>query len=213
MYWTTAKSPYKLAVSTYSAPSVNHACRSIELEGFILHFSPSFLRQPLPTDYRVSHGPPEDLPFLTELCGQLLRDQGQPAFAEAALHLLLLREASYQHETEGNGLTSTDRLVDGFLQLARTHCTHKRATSWYAERLFTTTGHLNARVRARTGSTCGEHLRNHLLRQAQHRLTYTTDSASEIATALGFQGRAYFWRWFKRHLGVTPGAYRSSVHK
>ena len=43
---------------------------------------------------------------------------------------------------------------------------------------------------------------------AKYRLIYTDMSASAIATATGFSTEAYFYRFFKKHTGITPNEYK-----
>lgn len=48
------------------------------------------------------------------------------------------------------------------------------------------------------------------VRRARHLLRKTTRSLVRIALDVGFNSQSHFTRTFKRHVGVTPGAYRAA---
>jgi AraC family transcriptional activator of pobA len=58
--------------------------------------------------------------------------------------------------------------------------------------------------------TANEMQQHRLLMEAQRLLIYTSASAVQIAAELGFQDPAYFSRFFKRHTGLTPLAFRQA---
>ena len=194
-------------------PGVAHGCTSSGLTGFIIHFSPDFLLLPPPVRYRVQVVPPTDRDFVAQLCDQLLRSEPKSDFTRAALELLLLRINEYPITAEGGHLVTTDRTVHGFLELAQRHYARHRDLAWYAAELCVSTNHLSTCVRAKTGRSCSAHLREQVLNEARHRLRHTADDVSTIARDLHFRDPAYFWRYFKKYTGRTPGAYRAEVQK
>lgn len=78
----------------------------------------------------------------------------------------------------------------------------------YAERLGLSTERLNRLVRAETGRNAQALLHERLLREACRRLVHVAAPVSRIGFELGFEDPAYFCRFFKRHAGVGPKAYR-----
>lgn len=54
-------------------------------------------------------------------------------------------------------------------------------------------------------------IQQHLIAQARHRLTTTTDTVSQIAYALGFEYPQYFSRLFKKQTGHTPQEFRAQA--
>lgn len=53
-------------------------------------------------------------------------------------------------------------------------------------------------------------LHGRLLLEAQRELGYTAMSVKQVAIGLGFADAGYFTRWFQRHSGLTPTAWRAA---
>jgi len=53
-------------------------------------------------------------------------------------------------------------------------------------------------------------LHGRLLLEAQRELGYTAMSVKQVAIGLGFKDAGYFTRWFQRHTGLTPTAWRAA---
>ena len=54
-------------------------------------------------------------------------------------------------------------------------------------------------------------IHNRVVMEARRMLVYTDASAKEIAWKLGYEDPAQFSKLFKRHVGLSPSDYRSSV--
>jgi len=85
--------------------------------------------------------------------------------------------------------------------------------SQYAEMLHTTKMGLNRACSAVCGKSVGELIQDRLILEAQRFLIYTAAPASLIAYDLGFKDPAYFSRFFKRRVGMTPGQFRNQRDK
>lgn len=85
---------------------------------------------------------------------------------------------------------------------------HGDSVADYAAALGVTTRHLNHCVRAATGTTASEviHRRVHL--EARRLLLNTDLGIVDIAQRLNFSDASYFNRFFVRHAGTTPRAFR-----
>jgi AraC-like DNA-binding protein len=77
-----------------------------------------------------------------------------------------------------------------------------------AGRLGLSARRLNECLHARTGHSAGEHLAERLMREARRLLLHTTLPAAAIAERLEFADASYFGRFFRRHAGTTPAAFR-----
>lgn len=80
----------------------------------------------------------------------------------------------------------------------------------YAEALCITVPHLCSTIKSASGRTAGEIIVDAILMDAKAQLKITTLPIKEIAASLGFENVAFFNRFFKSHVGVTPKIYRNS---
>jgi len=82
------------------------------------------------------------------------------------------------------------------------------AIGFYARELNVTESRLNRACRAVAGCSPLELIQDRLLLEARRKLTYIAAPVSTLAYELGFEDPAYFWRFFKRHTGMTPAEFR-----
>lgn len=80
----------------------------------------------------------------------------------------------------------------------------------YASRLGLSTPRLNRLVRGQRGVSALELVHERLTREACRRLIYIAAPAARLAAELGFDDPAYFSRFFKRRMGVSPQSYRAA---
>jgi len=78
----------------------------------------------------------------------------------------------------------------------------------HAGRLGVTPGHLTEAVKAATGRTAAQLLREARIREAQRFLLRTDLTVRQVASRVGFADPAYFCRFFRRETGLSPGAFR-----
>ncbi|WP_084093526.1 AraC family transcriptional regulator [Amycolatopsis rifamycinica] len=83
----------------------------------------------------------------------------------------------------------------------------------HAGRLGVTPGHLTEAVKAATGRTAAQLLREARVREAQRFLLRTDLTVRQVASRVGFADPAYFCRFFRRETGLTPGAFRRGGEK
>lgn len=96
-----------------------------------------------------------------------------------------------------------------FERLIETHFRQKRLPREYAEMLYITPNHLNALASAALGKSAGALIRERVLLEAKRLLVNSDLSVSQIASELNFEDNAYFARFFKKHTGVSPEAFRA----
>ncbi|RZL12204.1 MAG: AraC family transcriptional regulator [Hymenobacter sp.] len=78
----------------------------------------------------------------------------------------------------------------------------------YADRLAVHVNSLNRAVKEVTGKPTTTHIAERLTSEAKLLLQHQDWSVSEIADSLGFEYPTYFHRFFKKHTGTTPLAFR-----
>ncbi|MEU0535851.1 helix-turn-helix domain-containing protein [Amycolatopsis tolypomycina] len=87
------------------------------------------------------------------------------------------------------------------------------SVSAHAERLGVTPGHLTEAVKAATGRTAAQLLRETRIREAQRFLLRTDLTVRQVASRVGFADPAYFCRFFRRETGLSPGDFRRGGEK
>lgn len=82
--------------------------------------------------------------------------------------------------------------------------------SEYAEALHITVPHLCSTIKQASQRTAGDLIVEAILTDAKAQLKLSVTPIKEIAISLGFENVAFFNRFFKTHVGVTPKNYRNS---
>ncbi len=88
------------------------------------------------------------------------------------------------------------------------HIRHRWSVAQYAEQLGISPGQLSRLTRESLGKSSIDLINERVLIEAQRELIYTNASIKQIADGLGFEDESYFGRFFRKHLGVSPQAYR-----
>lgn len=100
------------------------------------------------------------------------------------------------------------RLVERFAaQVEEDFRRHPNLTE-RARRLGVSVPHLSRVCRRVTGRSALGIVQERLALEARRHLAYTSMTVAEIAFGLGFEDPAYFSRFFTRHVGSSPRAYR-----
>jgi len=102
-----------------------------------------------------------------------------------------------------------ERLAD-FLSLLNTHITSKKQVSQYADLLNLSSYQLNSITRITTGKPASELINEQILLEAKRYLLATTNQVKDIADHLGYEDISYFIRFFKKHTGYSPEAFRKN---
>lgn len=102
--------------------------------------------------------------------------------------------------------------VNRFCQMIEAEYNSQHAVSWYAARLGISPAHLNALCRQESRQSALELIHERLLLEARRSLAYSGRSVSAVSYALGFADPAYFTRFFKQRVGLSPRAFRVRAH-
>jgi AraC family transcriptional regulator, transcriptional activator of pobA len=86
-----------------------------------------------------------------------------------------------------------------------------KSVSGFADRLNTHPNHLNALCKEILGKTASELLHDSTLLQAKSLILNSDFSMKEIAYQLGYDEPNYFFRFFKKHIGVTPSEFKKNL--
>ena len=95
-----------------------------------------------------------------------------------------------------------------FRQLVESHYVEHWPVDRYAAQLAVSESSLNRLCRSLTGSTAFDIIHQRVALEARRRLMYAAASVTAVAAELGFKDPAYFSRFFRKHNGVSPTAFR-----
>jgi AraC family transcriptional activator of pobA len=140
-----------------------------------------------------------------------LRDEapGRAAMQEwlvSAVLLLIARRQAHAAAEHGRGRQQRD--FARFRALVEAHFLEHWPVGRYADALQMTESRLNRLARTVAGKSAFDLIQDRLLLEARRKLTYVAAPISLLAYELGFEDPAYFSRYFKTRVGVTPSAFR-----
>lgn len=95
-----------------------------------------------------------------------------------------------------------------FCRLIDAHYTTHRPVADYARELGITAAHLNALCRQAVGKSALELIHERMTLEAKRNLVYTSMTVSVVSCTVGFSDPAYFTRFFKRQVGLSPKEFR-----
>ena len=221
--WTIA-APCAVSVP----PSVVHAFRfRPHTEGFVLTLSESLhlpgtphrglietlFLTPSVIDFEPMPGNAQRIAALLAQVAAESRDEalGRATMLEWLIDAILLLIARQQAATAREATSGLQlRAFNQFRALVEIHVLEHWTVPRYARALRSTEGKLNRMCQAVAGKTAFEVIQARLVLEARRRLIYIAVPVATVSYELGFEDPAYFSRFFKKHAGVTPSAFRRS---
>lgn len=114
----------------------------------------------------------------------------------------------YNNNPSGNVNLYRQQQLDAFFGLLETHVLNCKQVSQYAAMLSLSSYQLNAITKATVGKTCSELINEYIILEAKRQLLATSGQVNQIADYLGYEDVSYFIRFFKKHTGYSPEAFR-----
>jgi AraC-like DNA-binding protein len=103
--------------------------------------------------------------------------------------------------------------VARFQALVDEHFRSVHRVAAYARLLALTPGHLNDVTKAATGQPASALIAARRGLEAKRLLAHSDAPVAEIAAHLAFADAAHFGRFFRRHVGRSPGAFRAAIRE
>jgi len=190
---------------TLAKPLVSYLSERLEQQGDVLSKAAHY---PL-TDHREAQA--IDM-LVAQLHAEYLRhDNGRDPMLHALMQALTVQIA---RRAERRRALQTPRKDKGhvhlvhFQQLVDSYFKEQPSIASLAGKLGITGTHLNTLCQRLTANSALQLLHERVMLEAKRQLTYTNMTISQIADDLGFSEPAYFTRFFKRHTGHSPKAFR-----
>ncbi|RYY94416.1 MAG: helix-turn-helix domain-containing protein [Chitinophagaceae bacterium] len=200
-----------------------------EVEGYVVHFLPSFFSSFLQDERylerfsffsghpgrSVCQIPEGELGAVTALFEGALQEADHKE--SGAVDLVRLRLLEFFIRTDracgtGEDLAAAPQkslLLRHFRRLIDEHYHELRLPREYAALLYITPNHLNALCKDLLGTTAGDLIRERVLLEAKRLLTHADLTVAAIADTLRFDDPSYFTRFFRKYVGSTPDEFRT----
>jgi AraC family transcriptional activator of pobA len=106
-----------------------------------------------------------------------------------------------------------DQRIVRLFQLLQSNYKVEKSAQYYAQQIGLTPKRINELLREQVGSTISQLIYRLLVIEAKRELFHQELSVKEIAYELGFSEQSYFVRFFRKHTGQTPEAFRKVAVK
>ncbi|MVN78706.1 helix-turn-helix domain-containing protein [Hymenobacter sp. HMF4947] len=210
----------------FLAPGQVHGWElSADAAGYIVFFEAEFYQRHYPAGRLLSYPffDPSHLPVcylpapgnaIEPLLGQLWQEARPPAappsdeVVAAYLFLVLELAARCYPATMAPAAALGRQQVREFSRLLNQHFRQEKTVAFYADKLNVSPNHLTAICQRVVGHPARDLIVARVMADAQRRLRHSADSVAQVAAALGYDDTSYFSRAFKKHVGLTPEAFR-----
>ncbi len=140
---------------------------------------------------------------------------GWTMMIQAQLHRLLIKAQRLYIDSSSQKAKQTPSaaslLTSRFQTLINQQGFTLRSVQAYADKLHISPKHLSETVKSETGQPPSVHIRTRITLEAKRLISHTEKTAQTIAYELGFDDPAYFGRFFKREVGMTPKQFQSAI--
>lgn len=139
------------------------------------------------------------------------REEGYLDIIKANLEIFFIefvRQSSNPNSISTNVSSYTQERFEEFLELLEKHITTCKQVSQYTDMMSLSTYQLNEITKASIGKTASDLINDQIILEAKRYLLATPNQIKDIADHLGYEDVSYFIRFFKKHTGHSPEAFR-----
>lgn len=130
------------------------------------------------------------------------------SFLQVMYDIFLVYNRKRQHSPAVHD--SKADLTNRFINLVAENFKSERQVIYYANALRITPRHLSQVVKQVTNRTASVVIDEMVIKEAKLLLTSHLMNISEVAMALSFCNSSFFGKYFKKHTGISPSAYKLS---
>jgi AraC-like DNA-binding protein len=123
----------------------------------------------------------------------------------------LVRQRRNLQDQSKSGDLHAQKILEEFLELLEAHFLTDKQVSFYTDNLHLSPYQLNAITKALLGKTSSELINEQVILEAKRQLLATSNTINQIADHLGYEDVSYFIRFFKKHTGHSPAAFRNNL--
>lgn len=141
------------------------------------------------------------------------KQEGYLAIIKSILEIFFttLSRQSYEGAKTGTNVSPyVQQRLEEFLELLETSIAAHKQVSWYTEKMSLSAYQLNSITKATIGKNASDMITDQTILEAKRYLLATGSQVKEIADLLGYEDISYFIRFFKKHTGYSPDAFRNN---
>ena len=115
-----------------------------------------------------------------------------------------------QNDEEKSASTRHKIVFERFIELVTRHHSKERGVGFYADKLCITPKYLSKIVKDTSGLSAPQWIDQYVILEAKQMLKHSDLCIKEISEELNFPNPSFFFKYFKKHTGLTPNQYRNS---
>jgi AraC-like DNA-binding protein len=142
----------------------------------------------------------------------------QEAYKDAIRAGLEIFFIEFTRQSTNTGSTSTSSNVysqerfEEFTELLEKHYVVQKQVTFYTSLMNLSSYQLNEITRTAVGKTASAMIVEYMLLEAKRYILASPDQVKEIADHLGYEDPSYFIRFFRKHTGLSPDAFRKNFN-
>jgi AraC family transcriptional regulator, transcriptional activator of pobA len=139
------------------------------------------------------------------------RHEGYIEVIKANLDVFLIeyiRQSQNSKPKEKTANTYSQERFEELTELLESRISELKTVSQYADILSLSPYQLNAITKTIIGKTVSDLINDQILLEAKRYLLATSNQVKDIAYHLGYEDVSYFIRFFKKHINLSPEAFR-----
>lgn len=139
------------------------------------------------------------------------REDGYQDIIRSSLDIFFIEYLRQSPNSGFDSLTTTSytqERFEEFLDLLEKHIATHKQVSQYTEWMNLSSYQLNEITKSSVGKTASDLINEQIILEAKRYLLATSNQVKDIADLLGYEDNSYFIRFFKKHVGYSPEAFR-----
>jgi len=141
------------------------------------------------------------------------QEEGYQNIIRANLDILfieLVRQSRNPNAESSSTISYAQERLEEFLDLLQANLSTSKQASNYAELMNVSSYQLNEITKTTMGKTASDLINEQIILEAKRNLLATSNLVKEISELLGYEDVSYFIRFFKKHTGFSPDAFRQN---
>jgi AraC family transcriptional regulator, transcriptional activator of pobA len=127
--------------------------------------------------------------------------------------MLHLSERFRKQKMPTESVSVSKNITDKFKALVEKNFIHQKGIPFYADHLAVHPNYLSNVIKAETGMTAGDLIRERIIQEAKYLLYQSDFSVKEVAYYLQFEDTSNFSKFFKKNTDLTPQEYKGQFRE